>query len=93
MIIQTKGQIFKEKFGYSKTQRKLMIKYGIPRNNTKEALEHLRNLQRQNQKKKKNKKRLSIKKMSIIKDKINVKLNLVKKQQNLQKLKLNLWTK
>ncbi len=39
---ESKGIIFKKKYGYSKTAKRLMQKYGINRNNTREALEQLR---------------------------------------------------
>ena len=39
---ESKGAAFKKKYGYSKTAKRLMQKYGISRNNTREALDQLK---------------------------------------------------
>lgn len=43
---ESKGLLFKKRFGYSKSSKRLMQKYGINRNNTKEALDQLRELRK-----------------------------------------------
>jgi hypothetical protein len=63
----SKGSAFKQKYGYSKSKRRLMIKYGIDRNNTRNALEQLKELKKQRKRKaagiRKNKHLLSLEHM------------------------------